>query len=855
MRPLRLEVKGFTAFRDRQELDLADLDVFAIAGPTGSGKSSLLDAMTYALYGRVERVGDRVGQLVSQGQPRMAVMLEFEVGYDRFRVTRSTPAKGATKVLLERLRDGEWSQAGDGADRVREAGPMIARMIGLTYDGFTRSVLLPQGRFAEFLVGDPRKRRDILTELLGLSLFRRVAERAGAIARDSAIRAQTMTDMLGRYADATAEALAEAKAAAKGARIREKALGQAAEGVVGILGRWEKAKRSMDDIHAYAEEASRAAEGAAEAAGEVTTLSERLDEAAAAVDEHASAVAEAQKALDHANAALRDAEAEVGSASDLVRVQVQAHALTQAARAREAKEAERADQTEVAERLAEALAAAELGLAGRQETVARRETDLREAEATLEEARHADLVAAVSARVKAGDPCPVCGLPLKKAPKRGVAGAVGAVEKREKAVAAARRAVEAAGKHLAGAQRFVDTARREVEANATQQVRLTAEIDELDRAISDHRTALREALGDPLPSDPAAALEERLAELQRLDRAERDATRAVAEVTQATPKLERERDRVAALIDRVRDRLGADHQLLFDRAARALGKDESPVALPSPPKTDDPAALRTFAAGLAEALSAFAGHMEREVEERSLIETGLLDEAVAVVDGLVGPAATLEALARAVDQACKGATAEVATSAQTAGALADRIEEKKQLAEEAKVHGERSQLFRRLALELRADRLIAFLQAEALQVLATAGSTRLATLSDGRYRLACREDEFFVVDTWNGDEERSVRTLSGGETFLASLALALALSEQVRSLSVTDRARLDSLFLDEGFGTLDQESLRVVVEAIEQLGGNGRLVGVITHVPDLAEQFPRFEVLKSPRGSRVSLVA
>src|SRR6266487_1643627 len=103
MRPLRLELKGFTAFRDGAELDFTDLDVFAISGPTGSGKSSLLDAVTYALYGRVERVGDRVGQLVSQGQPRMSVTLEFEVGPQRYRVTRSTPsAKGATKILLER---------------------------------------------------------------------------------------------------------------------------------------------------------------------------------------------------------------------------------------------------------------------------------------------------------------------------------------------------------------------------------------------------------------------------------------------------------------------------------------------------------------------------------------------------------------------------------------------------------------------------------------------------------------------------------------------------------------------------------------------------------------------------------
>ncbi|MFN2589433.1 MAG: AAA family ATPase, partial [Actinomycetota bacterium] len=183
-----MEVRGFTAFRDPAEIDFTNLDVFAISGPTGSGKSSLLDAMTYALYGRVDRIGDRVGQLVSQGQPRMAVTLEFEVGRDRYRVTRSTPAaKGGTKILLERFADGAWEQAGDGADRVREVEPMIARAIGLTYDGFTRSVLLPQGRFAEFLVGDARKRRDILTELLGLSLFRRMAERAGSVAKEASV--------------------------------------------------------------------------------------------------------------------------------------------------------------------------------------------------------------------------------------------------------------------------------------------------------------------------------------------------------------------------------------------------------------------------------------------------------------------------------------------------------------------------------------------------------------------------------------------------------------------------------------------------------------------------------------------
>ena len=187
--------------------------------------------------------------------------------------------------------------------------------------------------------------------------------------------------------------------------------------------------------------------------------------------------------------------------------------------------------------------------------------------------------------------------------------------------------------------------------------------------------------------------------------------------------------------------------------------------------------------------------------------------------------------------------------------MRERLDNAAKLLDEVAVERGRAATFDALSRELRADRIVAFLQVEALQILAAGGSRHLSTLSGGRYGLAFDEDEFFVIDTWNGDERRRARTLSGGETFLASLGLALALSEQVRSLSVADRARLDSLFLDEGFGTLDPESLEVVVEAIEHLGGDGRIVGVITHVQELAIRLPaRIEVEKSPRGSRLQVL-
>ena len=124
-----------------------------------------------------------------------------------------------------------------------------------------------------------------------------------------------------------------------------------------------------------------------------------------------------------------------------------------------------------------------------------------------------------------------------------------------------------------------------------------------------------------------------------------------------------------------------------------------------------------------------------------------------------------------------------------------------------------------------------------------------------REELAARaEQDFYVVDAWNGDAIRSVRTLSGGETFLASLALALALAESLTELGAESRATdaLDSLFLDEGFGSLDSDTLDTVVGALDTLHGGDRMVGIVTHVRELAERLPtRLDVIPTRTTSMI----
>ena len=146
-----------------------------------------------------------------------------------------------------------------------------------------------------------------------------------------------------------------------------------------------------------------------------------------------------------------------------------------------------------------------------------------------------------------------------------------------------------------------------------------------------------------------------------------------------------------------------------------------------------------------------------------------------------------------------------------------------------------------------------WLVAEAVDVLVADASANLAALSSGQFDLTYEDGDFYVVDHTDADARRSVRTLSGGETFQASLALALALSSQISALAAAGAARLDSIFLDEGFGTLDPDTLDVVATTLETLAQGQRMVGVVTHVTALAERVPvRFKVSRDARTSSVT---
>ncbi|MDT7596896.1 MAG: repair protein SbcC/Rad50, partial [Pseudonocardiales bacterium] len=223
MRPVLLEMHGFAAFREPTTVDFRDAEYFALVGPTGSGKSTVIDAMTFALYGSVPRWDNQavVKLALAPSVNRGTVRLVFDVGGARYVVARELrrfPKGGVTvrSARLERLDDQTGTgEAGDGTEVLAAESTVtkaVEELLGLPFDQFCMCVVLPQGDFAEFMHAKPAARQQMLTRLLGLGVYESIAKAANHEAAAAGERVEVLAGQLAGYADATEEAVAQAEA-------------------------------------------------------------------------------------------------------------------------------------------------------------------------------------------------------------------------------------------------------------------------------------------------------------------------------------------------------------------------------------------------------------------------------------------------------------------------------------------------------------------------------------------------------------------------------------------------------------------------------------------------------------------
>ncbi|WP_036715765.1 AAA family ATPase, partial [Paenibacillus darwinianus] len=236
MKPIRLSLSGLQSYRELQTVDfdaLCEAGVFGIFGPTGSGKSSILDAVTLALYGKVERAANGTQGIMNQSEKMLSVAFTFELSgpgeANRFRVERQFKRGGDVSVSSGVCRFIEMTPQGEAvlADKLADVNRCVEERIGLTMQDFTRAVVLPQGKFAEFLSLTGKERRQMLQRLFSLERFgdgltsrlsHRVKASEGALA-ETAAEQQGLGDA--SQASLEAAASAQLEAAALAAKARE----------------------------------------------------------------------------------------------------------------------------------------------------------------------------------------------------------------------------------------------------------------------------------------------------------------------------------------------------------------------------------------------------------------------------------------------------------------------------------------------------------------------------------------------------------------------------------------------------------------------------------------------------------
>jgi exonuclease SbcC len=911
LRPLKLELTGFTCFKELQSISFDDLELFAIVGQTGAGKSSILDAITYALFGETSRLGSRgLEQLVSQGANGMQVALEFESGHERFRVSRAWSIKASERqVRFEKFDGVRFITAVEGV-KVKDVAGAIQDVVGLDFDGFTRAILLPQGEFDRFLRGDAKERRELLKGLLNLEHFEAMRERANGIARDAKARSDQIKLLLeGEYAGATIETMEALEAeleklksrilslgnqlerdrvlltearelqrlALEHERVRQKlrlletqneqvitardraVLARRVAAVMPFVTGLERSLASLNksklEFEAATFEVERVAKLELSSQAKLDLAretAERLPE----LERHANELSASMPKLERLRALggtlqLVHESPAVFSERRMTELEELKSKLNDFKRAEaDARDAMRdvSDAKSNFEKLSAQLEKLKFDLVSCKDSGTRTGARVKELEVELAQARRDAGAAAVTIGLKIGDPCPVCGTPLKVLPQQ-LGSRIPDLEKDLELEQA--KLLDLRSEY----QRLLESQKNTVanlDKSQTDFQKFERQLEQTSEQIQLIRLEFERALGvgDNLKILLEAARNRTLAGLALEIR---EATNGLDPVA-AVNEISKQRQKIQADLDTARE-ANSKIQALFAQAKTTLELAEKTVTERKieleERQTELSVALVTGEiSSVIEAQNAALSEKEiiklesMEREHTEAMNTARSDEnrILEQFAGRVFDSEVLTHLEQDVKNAeneQKNANSEQGRLEQLIKDLTERRAKAKDLSRERNKLEKQYDIYAALAADLKGNEFQEFMLEGVQQELLARASRIMREVTRERYTLELKEGEYVVLDNWNGLDARSVKTLSGGESFIASLSLALALSDYLAG-----HKALGALFLDEGFGTLDADALDAVSSVLEAIQTQGRMVGVITHVASLAERLPNRLVIE-----------
>jgi DNA repair protein SbcC/Rad50 len=568
MRPRELTLRGFRSYAEETTFDFTGRSLIGIFGPTGGGKSSILDAIAFALYGKTPRVERDTKSLINQRRNELHVSLVFDVDGTTWKAVRSLRRGGQSAHALYRVgEDGDEPVA----DRTREMGEKVEALLGLDFDGFRRSVLLAQNQFARFLEATPVERGTVLKGVFGfdrLDAMRDVTKRRldsiGAslqVLRERRASAESDRAALPGKQDE----LAAATERASGLRALRSAVGKLDETIREIEGSVASSTAelaSLDGLTALIPDR--------EATDALLRAAATADEAVAAATASLETAAAASAAARERHVAALDAiggQGALDAAADLVGRLEAARTSAEAARSRATEAAAAVEKARGVAAAAEEARARAVAAAGDAAVAIRTAA---EAESAARDAMHAaheaDRARSLRAGLVEGEPCPVCGRVVSEVPDPGSAAGLGDLERSvtdaAAAIAAAREAEAAALGALSRAEADLEAAMLRV-AEAEAHLEAVASAAEAAEAVA---SELAERVGSTLgDGDPQTQLVELRSGIADAAEHVRVTSEAEMEARRLADEAREHRDRARAGLDGLRSdvsnlagRLGLD---------------------------------------------------------------------------------------------------------------------------------------------------------------------------------------------------------------------------------------------------------------------------------------------------------
>jgi DNA repair protein SbcC/Rad50 len=851
MIPIELRVRNFMCYRDVPPLVFDGIHLACLTGPNGHGKSALLDAMTWALWGRARARRD--DDLIHLGESEMEVEFTFDLGSTVYRVLRKRDSSGRGRTLLDlQVRSASGTFSSIAEPGVRATQDALVRLLRMDYDTFTNSAFLLQGRADAFTMRTPAERKGILGEILGLGLYDEYEQQAKERIRG---KEREMAEVEGLLRDidreldrrpqyeaelATAEArVGQLSAALKLADAELNALRQEKQALEHQQARLRDLERRLAQSR---REVSQVEGQMAERRERVAQYEEILSRRAEVEDGYARLLdARREEAAWNEglaqDARLQGRQGELQRLVDAARHELELAAGRLSERIREL-ERRAADAPRHEEALAQVTGALELLARDQEERdAANARLQALNAESAGLQVRNEQLRAEMDALRKKLDvlqaetgtaTCPVCGQDLAEEHRLRLASEM-----------------EEEGLALREMYKANNSRGREIDAGLEG---LKAEIQQLDRRLSG--LAAHQRRGAQLEQALEAARQAAL-DLEPLH-AEREGLNARLEAAGYAAAEQAELGRLAD----ERRKLGYDgraHEEARARVASLLDFEAARQRLQSAVErvTDERGALADLQAWLRDKEASLA---EDEAQRQSLAAE--VSRLPAVARRAQAKALDVEDLHAQSSQArlvLGGAQQRLDHCALLAAERERRITDRQRLAEEKAV-------FEDLRLAFGKRGIQAMIIEAAIPEIEYEANRLLARMTDGRMhvrietqRETLKGDTVETLDINIADElgTRPYELFSGGEAFRVNFAIRIALS---KLLAHRAGAQLQMLVIDEGFGTQDAEGRSRLVEAITSIQDDFSRILVITHIEELKDAFPvRIEVTKSDDGSHFSL--